>query len=95
MALHAALKSELAARGLALTEARACTSSCVDACWAGPIVTVAPDGVFYGRVTVDDVPEIVEALAQGRIVDRLVLGPNEFDAKTAGPMLPELPPSEG
>ena len=93
-AVHAALKSEIALRGLAQTEIRACTSSCVDVCWAGPVIAIAPEGVFYGRVTEADVPEIVEALAKGEHVERLRLGPHEFDQATAGAMLPELPAPE-
>jgi (2Fe-2S) ferredoxin len=92
--IHAALKAELQARGLAKTEARACTSSCLDVCWAGPVVAVEPDGYFYGRVTMDDVPEIVASLASGERVERLLLPPNDFDEKTAGPSLPALPKVE-
>jgi (2Fe-2S) ferredoxin len=88
-AVHAALKAALLTRGLAKTEVRACTSSCLDVCWAGPIVAVEPDGYFYGRVTLADVPEIAEALAVGGRVERLVLAPSEFEQATAGPMLPE------
>jgi len=91
LAIHAALKQGLLARGLAQAEARACTSSCTDACWAGPIVAVEPDGFFYGRVTLADVPEMLDALALGTRVERLVLPPNDYDASTAGPMLPETP----
>ena len=87
--LHAALKAEVAARGLAKTEVRVCTSSCTDVCWAGPVVAIEPDNVFYGRVTEADVDEIVTALEKGEVVSRLVLAPSEFDQKTAGPMLPE------
>ncbi len=60
-------------RGLAKVEARACTSSCLVVCWAGPVVAVEPDGYFSGRVTTADVPEIVEALRTGTRVERLVL----------------------
>jgi (2Fe-2S) ferredoxin len=93
--VHAALKAELASRGLAKTEARACTSSCTDACWAGPIIAVEPDGFFYGRVTVADVPAIVDALASGARVERLVLPPNDYDERTAGPSLPAIAPEAG
>lgn len=86
--LHAALKAELGRRGLATVEARACTSSCLDVCWAGPVVAVEPDGFFYGRVTLADVPEIADALARGARVERLVLPPSDFDEATAGPRLP-------
>jgi len=86
--IHAALKAELAARGMAKTEVRACTASCLDTCWAGPSIAVEPDGYFYGRVTLADVPAIVDALAAGSRVERLVLPPEDFDEKTAHPALP-------
>src|SRR5262245_60149541 len=87
-AIHAALKRELQARGLARVEARACTASCLDTCWTGPNIAVSPDGYFYGRVTLADVPEIVQALSEGRRVERLVLSPEDFDEATAHPGLP-------
>ena len=89
--IHAAIKAELAAKGLAKTEARACTASCLDVCWSGPTIAVEPDGYFYGRVTLADVPEIVEALAAGRRVERLVLPPEDFTEATARPAIPPLP----
>lgn len=95
--IHAALKDALKDRGLAKTEVRACTSSCLDVCWAGPVIAVEPDGYFYGRVTMEDVPELVESLANGTRVERLLLPSNDFDEKTAGPPLPALrtKPAEG
>jgi (2Fe-2S) ferredoxin len=87
--VHAALKEQLAKSGLAKLEARACTASCVDVCWAGPVIAVEPDGYFYGRVTEADVPEIVAALREGRRVERLVLPAKDFDEATAGPPLGE------
>jgi (2Fe-2S) ferredoxin len=72
-ALYQALKAELFARGLAKTAARACTSSCLDQCSAGASILVEPEHFFYGRVTTADVPEIVEALAKGERVERLVM----------------------
>jgi (2Fe-2S) ferredoxin len=94
-AIHADLKAEIAAKGLARLEARVQSCSCTDNCWAGPIIHVSPDGYFYGRVKREDVPEIVEALARGERVERLVLPPNDFDSATAGPSLPEEPPPAG
>ena len=85
--IHAALKAALGPRGLAKTEVRACTASCIDVCWAGPTIAVEPDGYFYGRVTLADVPEIIEAPASGTRVERLVLPPADFDQATAGPEL--------
>lgn len=86
--LHAALKQEVFARGLAKTEVRTCSSSCLDVCWVGPAIAVEPDGYFYGRVQPGDVREIVDALQNGGRVERLVLPPRDFDEKTAAPGLP-------
>ncbi len=58
--IQAALKAGLAERGMAKLQARACGASCLDTCWAGPVVAVEPAGHFYGRVTLADVPEILE-----------------------------------
>ena len=71
--MYAALKEEIAARGLAKLEARVCTSSCLDQCATGVTVLVEPDHFFYGRVTAADVPEIVDGLVTGQPVKRLVL----------------------
>jgi (2Fe-2S) ferredoxin len=76
--IRAALKEQLKARGLARLGARACKSSCLDQCSSGVCILVEPDHFFYGRVTPADVPEIVEALASGRRVERLVLTPDDL-----------------
>ena len=76
--LHAKLKDLLKQRGLAEFEVRACTASCLDTCWVGPTIAVEPDNYFYGRVTEADLPEIVEAFANGTRVERLVLEPGDF-----------------
>ncbi|GAC1582288.1 MAG: hypothetical protein NVS3B20_12990 [Polyangiales bacterium] len=78
-AIHAALKEEIARRGLHKTLIRACTSSCHDLCHLGPSIAVEPDGYFYGRVTIEDVPLIVDALEHGGRVDRLIVRDDEFD----------------
>ena len=70
VAVHDALKQQLFERNLAKVEARACTASCLDQCATGVSILVEPDHFFYGRVTVEDVPEIVEALAGGSRVER-------------------------
>ena len=71
--VYRALKGEIAARGLAKLEARVCTSSCLDQCETGVTVLVEPDHFFYGRVTVADVPEIVDGLVKDQPVKRLVI----------------------
>jgi (2Fe-2S) ferredoxin len=71
--VYEALKAEVAARGLAKLEARVCTSSCLDECETGVTILIEPDHFFYGRVTVADVPEIVDGLVNGRPVIRLLI----------------------
>lgn len=71
--MYRALKEEIAARGLAKLEARVCTSSCLDQCATGVTILVEPDHFFYGRVTVADIPEIVDGLISGQSVKRLVI----------------------
>jgi (2Fe-2S) ferredoxin len=71
--VYRVLKAEVAERGLAKLEARVCTSSCLDQCDTGVTVLIEPDHVFYGRVTPDDVPEIVDGLVTGQPVRRLVI----------------------
>jgi (2Fe-2S) ferredoxin len=49
-------------------------SGCLDQCAFGPVVVVYPDNVWYGRVTVADVDEIIERhIRRGEVVDRLVI----------------------
>lgn len=76
--IHAELKRLTKERGLAETVARACTASCLDTCWVGPTIFVEPDGFAYGRVRVEDVPEIVGALERGERVERLVLEEQDY-----------------
>jgi len=74
-----ALKEQLAAIGLARVRARVCASSCLDQCCSGVTVLVEPDHFFYGRVTLADVPEIIEAIALGKRVERLVLTSDDLE----------------
>jgi len=77
-AVHQALKEQVKACGLAKIKARVCTASCLDQCSTGVTILVEPDHFFYGRVTLADVPEIVEGLARGTRVERLVLTPKDL-----------------
>jgi (2Fe-2S) ferredoxin len=45
---------------------------CLGECYDGPMIVVYPEGVWYAKVKVDDVPEIVEKhLIGGQVVERL------------------------
>ena len=69
-------KRELAARGLK-GEIRANRAGCLDQCEHGPTVVVYPEGVWYGKVTPEDIPEIIERhLIGGEPVERLRLAPS-------------------
>jgi (2Fe-2S) ferredoxin len=41
---------------------------------------VEPDHFFYGRVTVADIPEIVDGLVKGQPVKRLVITADQHEA---------------
>jgi (2Fe-2S) ferredoxin len=72
-AIRSALKEEIARRGLK-KQVRANSAGCLDACAYGPSIVVYPEGVWYGGVRVEDVPEIVEShLVNGVPVERLRL----------------------
>jgi len=65
-------KQKLAARGLK-HKVRANKAGCLDQCEHGPNVVVYPDGVWYGRVTAEDVDEIIEShILGGKPVERLI-----------------------
>ncbi len=70
--LETALEKELAAKGIQ-DEIKIVKTGCFGLCALGPVMIIYPEGTFYSRVQVDDIPEIVEEhLLKGRIVDRLV-----------------------
>ncbi|HJD23569.1 MAG TPA: NADH-quinone oxidoreductase subunit NuoF [Firmicutes bacterium] len=66
------LEEEIAKQGLS-EEVKVVRTGCFGLCALGPIMVVYPEGAFYSRVTVEDIPEIVsEHLLKGRIVTRLL-----------------------
>lgn len=74
-AVRAAFKDAVKAHGLK-GEVRANPCGCLDQCEHGVTVVVYPEAVWYGFVTVEDVPEIVEQhLVGGKPVERLRLAP--------------------
>jgi (2Fe-2S) ferredoxin len=52
----------------------------IGGCSLGPNVIVYPEGVWYGRVSPDDVDEIIgEHILEGRVVQRLLRGQRQDD----------------
>ena len=67
------LKLQLKQRGLSKL-IRANNSGCLDQCENGVTVCVYPEQVWYGHVTVADIPEIIDKhLVGGEPVERLML----------------------
>ncbi|HEY0190839.1 MAG TPA: (2Fe-2S) ferredoxin domain-containing protein [Kofleriaceae bacterium] len=67
------LKAELASRGLSKM-IRANNAGCIDQCEHGVAIVVYPEQVWYGNVTPDDIPEIVDKhLIGGEAVARLMI----------------------
>lgn len=60
LATIAALKKEIAARGLA-AQVKVNQSSCLDLCTGGPHLIVYPEGTWYSGLTPELVPDFVEA----------------------------------
>jgi (2Fe-2S) ferredoxin len=71
--LREAFKKELKKAGFGPL-ARANHSGCLEQCEHGPTVVIYPQGIWYGHVTVDDVPRIVEkTLLGGEVLADLVI----------------------
>lgn len=72
-ALVAIFKKMIKDKGLSV-DIRAQKAGCLDTCEQGPSVVVYPEGVFYAKVKVEDVEEIVnEHLLHDRVVERLLM----------------------
>ncbi len=83
------LEKEIVKKGLA-DEVKVVRTGCFGLCALGPVMIVYPDGTFYSRVKLEDVPEIVEEhLLKGRVVDRLVYRETEGEEKVEVPSLQE------
>ena len=81
-ALRSAIRAEMKRRGLSPL-IRANKAGCLEQCEHGPTIAIYPQGVFYGGVTLEDVPRIVEetfingrVLADLRIADECLNNPD-------------------
>ena len=72
LAVKKALEQELVTRNLQ-EEIRVVTTGCNGFCAAGPVMVVYPDGIFYQKLTPEDMPQLVEEhFLKGRPVQRLM-----------------------
>jgi (2Fe-2S) ferredoxin len=82
-ALRNAFKNEVKARGLGAT-VRANSAGCLDQCELGPTVVIYPRGIWYGGVTVADVPRILEeTVRNGKILDDLLISDHLLNNRPA------------
>jgi NADH:ubiquinone oxidoreductase subunit F (NADH-binding)/(2Fe-2S) ferredoxin len=83
-----ALEQELEKRGLS-HEVAVVMTGCNGFCAQGPVMVVQPDEIFYQRLSVKDVPHLVEEhMLKGRPVERLMYTPPA--EKTAIPKMSEI-----
>ena len=76
--IREAFKKEVKEKGLRGL-VRPNQSGCLDACEYGPSMVVYPEGIWYGGVTPEDVPEIVNShLINGKPVERLLIPDPKF-----------------
>lgn len=87
--LKDALEKEVKKRGLE-EEVLIVTTGCNGFCGQGPIMVVQPDGIFYQRLKVKDVPFLVEEhLLKGRPVQKLMHVPPTEEKPI--PMMMDIP----
>lgn len=66
-----ALENEISEKGLE-EKLQVVETGCNGFCAKGPLLVVQPDGIFYQKLTVDDVPGLVESLAGGDPVEKFL-----------------------
>jgi len=78
------LKAAAAAAGLGPL-VRINSAGCLDQCELGPTLVIYPQGIWYGRVQLSDIPRIVEeTLRNGRVLDDLLISPEMLNTKGRG-----------
>lgn len=84
-----ALEKEIKVQGLE-KEVSVVITGCNGFCGQGPLLVVQPDEIFYGFLTPEDIPSLVqEHLLKGRPVKRLMFLPPE--KKEPVPLISEIP----
>ncbi|HUS37921.1 MAG: (2Fe-2S) ferredoxin domain-containing protein [Pirellulales bacterium] len=64
---------------------RANSAGCLDQCELGPTVVIYPQEIWYGGVTIEDVPRIIdETVVGGRILKDLLIDDARLNARGKG-----------
>jgi NADH:ubiquinone oxidoreductase subunit F (NADH-binding)/(2Fe-2S) ferredoxin len=89
MKVAAALQEELKKRGLQ-EEIKMVLTGCNGYCAEGPVMVVHPDEIFYQKLTVEEIPILVEEhFLKGRPYQKLMF--KEPEKKTAMPLMKDIP----
>jgi (2Fe-2S) ferredoxin len=89
-AIRDALKIELGKRGLAHL-VRANNAGCLNACEHGVTMVIYPEGIWYGKITQDDIPEIIDrTIVGGEVIQRLLIPDSRYK-----PDVLQFPPLKG
>ncbi|TWT38800.1 (2Fe-2S) ferredoxin domain-containing protein [Blastopirellula retiformator] len=79
--LRSALKKELKRHGIK-GEVRANSAGCLDQCECGPVIVIYPQAIWYGGVTPQDVPRIVEeTVVHGRVLTDMQIPEEALNTK--------------
>ena len=89
MKVKEALREEIKKRGLE-EEIKLVLTGCNGYCAEGPVMAVYPDDIFYQKLTVEEVPKLVEEhFLKGRPYQKLMF--KEPEKKTAIPLMKDIP----
>lgn len=89
MKVKDALLQELKGRGLD-SEIKVVLTGCNGYCAEGPVMSVYPDEIFYQKVTVEEIPKLVEEhFLKGRPYEKLMF--RESEKKAAIPLMKDIP----
>jgi NADH:ubiquinone oxidoreductase subunit F (NADH-binding)/(2Fe-2S) ferredoxin/Pyruvate/2-oxoacid:ferredoxin oxidoreductase delta subunit len=84
-----ALKAELEKRGLA-DEIKIVLTGCNGFCAEGPVMLVYPEEIFYQKLTVEEIPKLVEEhFLKGRPYEKLMF--KDIEKKHAIPLMNDIP----
>ncbi len=88
-ALRDALKAEVKRQVGPDHLTRVNQAGCLDQCEYGPALVIYPQGIWYGRVQLSDVPRIVrETVLEGRVLDDLRIPDECLNTKGRVPWKP-------
>jgi len=89
MKVKSAIEEELKKRGLE-EEIKLVLTGCNGYCAQGPVMSVHPDKIFYQKLTVEEVPKLVEEhFLKGRPYQKLMF--KEPEKKLAIPLMKDIP----